>query len=226
MRQITVMVLALGWLSICGPWLGCSGQEATPCERDSECRQDWFCNEGVCQETAPCEPACRADLCEACSNGMCRSVCLEEDQACRDGLCERLAWQDDPGLELFDQASALSHCQDLADDSGLAWRLPSIAELRSLVDGCPISEPGGECGVGDGCLSSSDCNNEQCAGCVYGETCYWHYRLGPCGHYWSSSPVDDQADKHWVIDFRGATITSLESDTPYSVRCVRWEAGE
>ena len=47
------------------------------------------------------------------------------------------------------------------------WRMPSMTELRTLIDGCPDSEPGGACNIQEGgCYDVSPECYQGCGGCV------------------------------------------------------------
>lgn len=50
---------------------------------------------------------------------------------------------------------------------GPGWRVPAIDELRSLLVGCPATEPGGACPISTTCKSVENCaDRDACAGCV------------------------------------------------------------
>ena len=72
-----------------------------------------------------------------------------------------LQWQDPPASEMnFDAAE--SYCEDLEQGGHDDWRLPSIDELRTLVDGCSDTMPNGACAVGSECLDDS-CSQSACS---------------------------------------------------------------
>ena len=112
----------------------------------------------------------------------------------------------------WDKAAA--YCEELGG------RLPTISELRTLIQNCPATETGGECGVTDSCLSSADCSNDQCEGCEYDypgkysafEDTYW---------FWSSSEQSGNADTVWLVGFNNGNVSLLQKDGLIYVRCVR-----
>jgi hypothetical protein len=139
-----------------------------------------------------------------------------------------LTWQTGSavGLNNYDWADAKSFCTGVKWDGMTGWRLPTIAELRTLVRECPATGTGGTCGVTYGCLQSS-CLDSTCGGCdsgggpgPVGE--YLPPQItGPSGWYWSSSIVTDLSDQAWIIQYDGATINIGLLGSQNVVRCVK-----
>lgn len=126
------------------------------------------------------------------------------------GLC----WSDASSDSMtWDPAKA--YCKSLGG------RLPTISELRTLIENCPGTETGGECGVTDSCLSYGDCWNNSCDSCseaddgrysVFGDT-YW---------FWSSSELSDNADGVWYVDFDYGYVNFSSKDNLIPrVRCLQ-----
>lgn len=67
------------------------------------------------------------------------------------------------GLKPWPEADAA--CRDLKLAGHDDWRLPTIAELRSLVVACPAAALGGECPVDDWCSTDEACWSPACEGC-------------------------------------------------------------
>jgi hypothetical protein len=85
------------------------------------------------------------------------ATCTGSDKFCHshDGL----NWSDASSNKMtWDEA--ITYCENLGG------RLPTISELRTLIQNCPGTETGGECGVTDDCLSSDDCRTDPCDGCL------------------------------------------------------------
>ena len=146
-----------------------------------------------------------------------------------------LIWQNPAAVEFDEEEGqmswqdAIDYCENFSGGGYDDWYLPTVDELRSLIQGCPGTMTGGGCGVTDACLSCT-CSNDDCGGCSggYGPTdgCYWGDEMsGPCHWYWSSSaPVLDCGNGiscAWRVGFYGGFVASDPKGADHYVRCVR-----
>ncbi len=137
----------------------------------------------------------------------------------RDTECG-LLWQADvDGMDY--QEGAIANCESL-ELGGLTWRLPSIGELRCLVNGCEETSIDGECEVNDECTGVG-CLTTSCDGCgeAGGELgCYWSSQLGgACGDpLWSASTATEE--RGWVLHFRDGSISHDDLTESHGVLCV------
>lgn len=71
-----------------------------------------------------------------------------------------LTWSS-KSLNNMTQSDAVSYCNNLSEGGFSDWRLPSINELRTLIQGCPATQTGGECNPIDKCFDSGGmaCDN-------------------------------------------------------------------
>lgn len=117
-------------------------------------------------------------------------------------------------------------CNSLYDGGFGDWHLPTIDELRTLIQNCSSTEPGGSCPVSEtrGMLSQEYAG--QCTGCGTGG----FSKMGDKDNLWSSSGVAGDSDYAWYVSFaRGAISVGYKKDfalfvdetLPMSVRCVR-----
>lgn len=124
----------------------------------------------------------------------------------------------------YSDYEAKLYCENLREEGYKDWRLPTISELRTLIQNCPATETGGECKITDTCRSWT-CYADACTGCNdFNE----HSKLGGKGIFWSSSDRPDLTGYAWAIDFQYGKILSTNYsfglyDTVMltSVRCVR-----
>ena len=112
--------------------------------------------------------------------------------------------------------NAAKACKNLREDGFSDWRLPTIDELRTLVQNCPATESGGECGLSVKC-SGKGCFDGKCIfGCKDSAP---HSRLSDRGYLWSSTAFDKEFT--WGIDFGTAKIEFVNKFMYAGARCVR-----
>ncbi|MEM7136569.1 MAG: hypothetical protein AAF500_08320 [Myxococcota bacterium] len=126
----------------------------------------------------------------------------------------------------------VEHCANLVFAGYDDWASPDIAQLRTLVRGCPPVEPGGSCRVSPTCTreefetqfseTDQDCYNEDgCRFCLDNETqptnvCFWDEAV------WGTGCFDTETTRMWsstIVDPRGYT----PSETQYYI--IRFGAG-
>jgi hypothetical protein len=146
---------------------------------------------------------------------------------------------DDDGLIA---AEAAPYCDSLVLDGYDDWRVPTIAELRTLVAGNPATEPGGDCPVAADTSTRvgfmPSCHGaERFAGPAAG--CYWKDELaGRCDkpdraavegkslETWASDRAKNDPE-HWVsfVSFDNGSAGFNHSCSAADVRCVRDDDG-
>ena len=109
---------------------------------------------------------------------------------------------------------AIIYCENLGG------RLPTISELRTLIQNCSATETGGECGVTDSCLSYGDCWNYACDKCKYDESGKYSV-FGDANWFWSSSEPSDDTDRAWDVSFDGGSVGGYDKNLYNDVRCVK-----
>jgi len=102
-----------------------------------------------------------------------------------------LMWQDEPKIVSLTQPKAVNYCEGLTLYGHKDWRLPTIDELKSIVD---YSRPKDEVAI------KTEFKHTQSSG------------------YWTSSKV---VDRFWVVGFDDGYGTWLNASDSLYVRCVR-----
>ncbi len=188
-------------------------------------------------------PMIAAVLISACTTG---KELMPAQVWCDPGMA--LCWQS-PQKDAFAKtntglivAEAVNYCDTLALAGYTDWRLPTISELRSIVDGNAATETGGACEVRAG--TGTDINsNPVCHGGVPfagpgSGGCYWKQGLaGNCdnpdpaaeGHpleTWASDRAVDDPEQ-WVayVAFETGAAGFNHSCSVADVRCVRDDDG-
>lgn len=102
-------------------------------------------------------------------------------------------------------------------------RLPTISELRTLIQNCPNSETDGTCKVTDECYSEECWDESTCYSCEKDLTGKYSVFGDSAQGVWASNERSDSICKHWSIDFQTADIGSCygELQPHSSFRCVK-----
>ena len=144
-------------------------------------------------------------------------------------------------LKQLSYSDSVKFCEDLDYAGHNDWRLPTIDELRGIVEGYSDLESGGRCKVSSKCLQMTcvikgqkDGNDTPCSNpeteTMQGngpKGCYFDDVWGDfCGKYWSSSAVQGAADMSFQLDFADPAIIAVTTSGMNSfgfARCVRKE---
>ncbi len=136
-----------------------------------------------------------------------------------------LEWQTTTQQQPMIWQDALAYCDSLNVGGRDDWRLPSIDELRTLIQGCSSSEGGGACNVSDSCTAPW-CNNGACGGCSYRRGpapsgMYIQVDLdGPVHDVWSSTAAD--LNTAWRVNFNLGDVVAYDKGAAHNTaRCVR-----
>ncbi|MGI6393795.1 MAG: DUF1566 domain-containing protein [bacterium] len=159
---------------------------------------------------------------EETSDEPCRFMCAEDVEWDKDELkCKDPFIFSHAGLDWSKKtsstknwSSAVTYCKNLGG------HLPTISELRTLIQDCPSTETGGACGVIDSCLESS-CWSDSCAGHYPEVDNTGKYSVfGDTGWFWSASEQLDTQDA-WRVDFKYGRVVENYKNGKGFVRCVR-----
>ena len=211
------------------------------CTTQDDCLPEFECILGVCRQEGPgcpntgdctgleCgpDPVCGV-LCGVCAgNEICQdSKCVEVKPGPWLDPTTQLYWENPAPDVTLSWEGAIQYCEDLTLDNG-AWHLPTIDELRSLIDGCPVTDTKGSCNVSEGDCLGVACKNEACDGCDvksgWGDVAtYWPDRLaGECCRYWSSTPVAEPSNDAWFVNFNTGQVFYQVVGGELRVRCVK-----
>ncbi len=178
-----------------------------------------------------------ADLFRWCGDVLCENQCYrdppETDDDVFSGDSKNLLWSSVARAHLT-RKSALRYCEDLDEAGFQDWRLPSISELRTLIQNCPYMEypkPAGLkdnewCGVTDSCLMPDESCDAACRSCPYDrETPGKYSKFGDTEIFWTSSTPWESSysgDEGWRLGFNPPKfIIQVEDLGSNRVRCVR-----
>jgi len=130
----------------------------------------------------------------------------------------KLIWSETKKTKLS-QGGCNTQCGKL-DEGGYSsgWRLPTINELRTLVQHCgkTVSLPEGVCKVSDECIQTS-CKTDSDCKCSTGAD---YSKLGDTDSLWSGTKVESNMSAAWYINFSNAYIDSTNTSDKKSARCV------
>ena len=188
------------------------------------------CENHICgsveNSTHRCIPESRTSYSCECSEGyawngsQCAALNLPECSStsgtpCKDSTTG-LIWSAKSSKITYDYA--IAHCRKYSEGGLRGWRLPTISELRTLIQNCDDTVTGGICGITDNCLEEScaysDGSNSYCIGCNQNSNETFS-KLGDGNEIslWSSSARYSNgysSGSNWAVDFRGTVIWSYD----------------
>jgi len=140
---------------------------------------------------------------------------------CVTDIVHAVSWKTHDGLEWSDLSpsvkiwtEAVNYC------ASIGGRLPSISELRTLIQNCTATETDGACKVTDSCLSTSCYTSLSCNACENAVDGRYSV-FGDSDFFWSSSSVDNNTNNAWFVRFNSGYVYGSKKTNKYSVRCVR-----
>ena len=178
------------------------------CKSGSSTEYSCGCDDGYAWNGSECEPL---PECSPTSG----TPCMDSEST--------LIWSaESAGKKIW--YDAVAYCENLEEGGYTDWRMPDIDELRTLIQNCAYTEPGGACNVTTNCLYFY---NEECFdwdlcynACSYDST-GGHSKFGDASDLWSSSPIPDYGNGAWYVGFGNGKTGYDFKDDSYNVRCVR-----
>ena len=126
-------------------------------------------------------------------------------------------------MEHLDWEEAVAYCRNLKELEHSDWRLPTVNELRTLIQNCPGAEAGGFCNMTEECLEEEmsyiKCYDDYCS-CGYNEEEGYYSKLGDDFCLWSSTAtrISDYAVN---VCFGQVDILTQSKSYNRYVRCIR-----
>ena len=129
-------------------------------------------------------------------------------------------------LDSLEWENAVSYCKNLTELGYSDWRLPTVNELRTLIQNCSYTETGGSCEITDECLAEEMENWDEYAAQYSG------YYLPDTIHC-AFNKIDDHDDRlwssilswdpeqAWLVSFYDASIFICDIESFAGVRCIR-----
>lgn len=151
------------------------------------------------------------------------------DTATPDGKCpeanpfchehDGLRWTDDivggPGKSGAPYQTAKTWCE------GLGGRLPTIDQLRTLVQNCPMSETGGACKASVSCMDYIACGGGCNPGCEV-QTDGRYSVFGDSELFWSRTPCTwTVPELVWTVNFPYGLVNYASMSGGAHYRCVQ-----
>jgi hypothetical protein len=154
-----------------------------------------------------------------------------------------LEWQNPSREQTSLFPGAKTYCSNLVLAGKDDWRLPTLNEARTLLEGVSPTMEGGFCPASEECLDWMNCSanakyESACQGClavggkhlvdgdcdrnIEAGECYWRAGLqGTCASYWTTTKTGIPTGRYSVGYSQGYIRAGVESASAQSTRCVR-----
>jgi len=149
--------------------------------------------------------------------------CKEQQSTWLDPITNYM-WQNSNPTEMT-WSDAKRYCDNLDLDGYSDWHLPTISELKTLIEGCENS-----CEVTDECLSSEECWSSEACSCDSDDNStsgkfYWNSDIWDFNEekpsFWSSSLSEDNPSSSWYVGFDNGGVDLNPQGWKNYARCVR-----
>jgi len=138
------------------------------------------------------------------------TLCPENDTFCHEA--GDLLWSD-RSANTMNWDDAVKYCTDLKGS------LPTVDELRSLIENCSDTETGGECVVSSEGISIDSI--DECNGCEWNDSGKYS-SLKDVHVFWSSTQKEESDSIVFIVEFFNAAIKLTDkSALGAHVRCVK-----
>ncbi|MBO4711719.1 DUF1566 domain-containing protein [bacterium] len=163
-----------------------------------KCSEGYFWNKEKCKKLPECSPT--------------------SGNPCIDSTIGYI-WSSKSKNKTSQDQAVIEYCPALSEGEYTDWRLPTISELRTLIQHCPTLETGGSCEVTDLC-TGYDCLTGGCTTCPT-ESDGRYSKLGDADMLWSSTSRGGAWDTFWYMDFGNPGPLWAYVTVSMDIRCIR-----
>ena len=190
-----------------------------------KCADDyiWDSNSGTCVESP-----CNSDPCAEITgfNSICAATSATEFSCLYKDTTTGLIWSEKTEDQMI-YSNATTYCENLEEGGFDDWHLPIIDELRTLIQNCEGTVPGGACQVSDPDYLAPTYRTSDCQ-CSY-DTSGTYSKFGDTGYVysWSSSEIQcsNGNDCAYRVFFANGSVELSGKGSSLNVRCTRCENG-
>jgi len=131
------------------------------------------------------------------------------------------AWQDAAGYYWYKKDAQPTYNEAAAYCSSIGGSIPSIDQIRFLIQNCTDTVTGGACTVTTSCTTWASCKGTNCDGCS--ESYGYYSVLSDSGWFWSSTLVSDQTNYVFTVNFDtgGISMASIADNGVAFIRCIK-----
>ena len=193
-------------------------EEAGTCH--FKCKENYFFNSNKCLNPCDSNPC---DSLEAITDRTCVAYDYKQYSCGGKDPSSGLTWSA-KAQQAMNWDNAGTYCGNLSEDGHTDWRLPTINELRTLIQNCSKNEmPNGSCAVNDpDCLALSCWTSETCGSCLDSNNKGPYSKFGDTDQsWWSSSNNTDDTNYAWIVDFYRGSVRRHKKTYDSFARCVR-----
>lgn len=204
----------------CNSGYAWSGTEClNPCESNDICASVPN-STGVCITENALEYSCECNMGYVWNGAGCFMECSPTSATPCIDSATGLTWSATRKIFMMSWDDAVDDCGGYFEGGLSGWHLPTISELRTLIQNCAGTITDGLCGVTDNCLS---CSSANCDSCSY-DSSGGYSKFGESGWFWSSSVPTGYSDHAWYVDFGTGSVKNFEKNAypqfGISVKCV------
>ncbi len=145
---------------------------------------------------------------------------------CNDGYgwdgSKCFVWQDGVGYYWYKPESQYTYNEAVAYCSSIGGSVPTIDQLRLLIQNCTDTVTSGACAVTNSCTSWTSCRGTNCESCS--DQGYGYYSIfSDSSWFWSSTSVSDQTTSVFTVNFNsgGINMSDISGSAMGNTRCVK-----